>query len=144
LLNLSAVYLKEKNFTNAKDFAKKVIELDPTNVKAHFRLAKSYRATDDFETALKVLTTASSISNTKDIQKEIAEVKNLLAEQIQRQKKQFGGMFAVKDGNSLGLYDDVKPEPPAKWKCDMCGEEMDPIQKARHIIKKHGEPKKSD
>jgi len=31
---------------------------------------------------------------------------------------------------------------PKKWKCEFCGEEMDEVQKARHIIKKHGEPKK--
>jgi hypothetical protein len=34
---------------------------------------------------------------------------------------------------------DVEPGKPPKAKCRICGEEVDQIQLARHVIKKHGD-----
>jgi hypothetical protein len=38
---------------------------------------------------------------------------------------------------------DAEPGKPPKAKCRICGEEVDQIQLARHIIKKHSEKKSS-
>jgi len=134
-LNLAAVFLKEKLFSQANEMSKKAIEVDPQNPKGYFRLAKTLRGIDDFEGAIRQLEKALEISPAnKDVQTEIAEVKALLKEQIHRQKKAFSGMF---DRASEGIYADAKPAGPEKWKCNYCGEEMDAIQQARHILKKH-------
>ena len=65
---------------------------------------------------------------------------NILRDKINANKKTeqnfYGSMFSKLD-KSPSLYD--KPaEKPGMKKCTICGEEMEEIQWARHVIKKHG------
>lgn len=61
--------------------------MDPKHVKSLFRMSKVYCALIDYDAALKVLLEAQSISDTKEIQKEILIVKKSIAEKNASDKK---------------------------------------------------------
>jgi len=139
--NLAAVHLRAKRYDNAKEHCRKVLEVDENNVKAIFRLALAHKELQQYESAIQELTKAADIQNTKDIQKELTECKKLNKEKLDREKEAYTGMFN-KLGKEEGLYEGVEPGKPPLWKCHYCGEEMQEIQKARHIIKMHSGEKR--
>lgn len=61
LNNISAVYLREKEYRKAKDAATKAIELDPYNMKALCRAAKAAMMVGEFEECKLALETAEEI-----------------------------------------------------------------------------------
>eukprot|EP01126_Amoeba_proteus_P056311 TRINITY_DN7060_c0_g2_i1.p1 TRINITY_DN7060_c0_g2~~TRINITY_DN7060_c0_g2_i1.p1 ORF type:complete len:275 (-),score=64.45 TRINITY_DN7060_c0_g2_i1:67-891(-) len=132
--NVAACYLQKREYTHTRDTCRIVMELDPNNIKALWRYAKSYRAQDQFDEALRYLNLAYSLQPTDELKKEIDVVKVLKVRKDQSDQQAFGGFF---DKLNAGLYEGQAPAPPPRWKCHLCGEEMDDIQKARHIIKKH-------
>jgi tetratricopeptide (TPR) repeat protein len=137
--NIAACHLSKKEYQKTKEFCKMALDIDPNHVKSLYRMSKVHSALIDYDAALKVLLEAQKITDTKEIQKEIILVKKSISEKAASDKKAFGGFFNKLEGE--GLYEGVEPKA-ARWTCHECGEEMDEIQKARHFIKKHGEPKK--
>jgi len=140
-LNLAAATLRMKKYDDAKDHCKKVLEHDPKNVKAIFRLAMTHKSMDNYETAIEQLNVAAEIQNSKEVQKELAECKKLHKERLAREKSVYTDMFKKLDSEK-GLYDGVEPGKPPRWKCQYCDEEMDQVQQARHIIKFHSGEKR--
>jgi len=142
LSNIAACYLSKREFTTTKEWCRKALEEDPRHVKSLWRLAKAHREQDEFDLALQHLQQAQGLSDTKEIRNEIATVQKLRAEKNKAEQKAFGGFFNRL--GSEGLYEEGKnftAPGPKMWKCNFCGEEMDAVQQARHIIKKHGDPK---
>jgi len=101
---------------------------------------------DQFETAIEYLDQALKINqkiqaDTKEIQVQIAKCNQLHKEKLARETPLYTGIFN-KLNKEEGLYQGVEPGKPLRWKCHYCGEEMDQIQQARHIIKMHSGDKK--
>lgn len=156
--NMAACYLQKKEYNNTKDACRlvsikaqqsnpKALELDESNPKALWRYAKALRGQDQYEEAIKCLQKAEA---TVEVQKELEALKLLKAKKDKADQQvrclfpsklilqAFGGFFNKL--GSEGLYEGKAPEGPLQWKCHLCGEEMDQIQQARHIIKKHSPP----
>ncbi len=121
-------------------------------MKGLFRRAKAYNSIAEYEKATDDLTRVLSIekSNT-EARQELARAREGLAEARKKEKNFYGSIFnklsasppSTNTNNNNqnqygGLYSDKvgEPEPKTK-KCNLCGEEVDTIQWARHIIKKH-------
>jgi len=101
----------------------------------------AHKELQQYESAILQLSKAGEIQYSKEIQKELTECRKLFKEKLKREKEAYKGMFN-KLGKEEGLYEDAEPGKPPKWKCHYCGEEMDEIQKARHIIKMHSGERK--
>jgi len=142
--NLAFVHLRTKRFDQAKDHCIKVLEIEPENAKALFRLGLAHKELQQYESAILQLSKAADILFDPLIQKELTECKKLHKEREEREKVAYTGMFNKlgKEEGLGGLYADAEPGKPPKWKCHYCGEEMDQVQQARHIIKKHSGEKK--
>eukprot|EP01127_Copromyxa_protea_P015298 TRINITY_DN4384_c0_g1_i2.p1 TRINITY_DN4384_c0_g1~~TRINITY_DN4384_c0_g1_i2.p1 ORF type:complete len:376 (-),score=67.82 TRINITY_DN4384_c0_g1_i2:9-1007(-) len=136
--NMAACYLQKKEYSNAKDACISALEIEPQNSKALWRYSRAYRGVDDYLSAMRVLSKADP---TPEITKELQTLQILQAQKDKRDQKVFGGFFDKL--GSEGLYEEKKPSGPPQWKCHLCGEEMDQIQQARHIIKKHSPPNKN-
>lgn len=94
-LNLAMCCLKLNESTKAIDMCKKVLELDPNNVKALFRRAHALRNKKEFESAMKDLAKAQQIEpQNQDVSKAIIQVKKLLDEEKSREKKTYARMFS--------------------------------------------------
>lgn len=94
-LNLALVYLKQNNAFEAKNAATEAINQDNTNEKAYFRRGQAYLllreaelAAEDFAACLKIE------PNNKAAQAQLALCKKTLQEQLQKEKKIYGNMFA--------------------------------------------------
>jgi len=142
--NLAQVLLKQKNYDNAKEHCEKALEINPNHTKTVWRLAQVYKEINQFDNSLKYLTDAKKTANPselKGILKEISDCIKLQKEQSERDKKTWTGIF--KDGGK-GLYEGVEPGKPELWKCPYCGQEMEEIQRARHMIKMHDPSSKKE
>jgi len=143
LLNIAVCKLKRGDFKEVISATTKVIEADPNNLKALFRRGKAYSAMNDNEKAKEDLTKAMTIDKTdSEIRQELAKVKEKLLHSKKKEQQFYGGIFdklsKPKDGEE-GLYADAQPEPEPKTKlCRICNEEIETVQWARHVIKKHG------
>lgn len=65
--NISAVYMREKEYRKAKDAAANAIQLDPYNLKALCRAAKAAMMVGEFEECKMALETAEEIADNIDI-----------------------------------------------------------------------------
>eukprot|EP00475_Leptophrys_vorax_P011480 TRINITY_DN1803_c0_g3_i1.p1 TRINITY_DN1803_c0_g3~~TRINITY_DN1803_c0_g3_i1.p1 ORF type:complete len:389 (+),score=136.54 TRINITY_DN1803_c0_g3_i1:34-1167(+) len=115
LTNCSLCCLKLKNYEDLFKYANHCIEIDPLNIKAHFRKAmglKQQKELDQALTSFEFLQIADSEGKLKLDE----ETKNAVASQIQqikkykqdldmKQKKAFSGMF-----DRVSLYDDKAEE----------------------------------
>jgi len=102
----------------------------------------AHKGLDQFESAIENLNVALKIKeDAKEVQAELTKCKQLHKEKLNREKSVYSGMFK-KLGKEEGLYEGVEPGKAPRWKCHYCGEEMDQVQQARHIIKKHSGEKK--
>jgi len=137
-LNIAACLLQTKDYRGVIECCKKVLELDKNNVKALFRLGKAQAALNE-DNPLETLLKAAKIQNSKEIQDEIKAVKQQLAKQENKDKRVYSQMFSKLKGEGH-LYEGVEPAKNKK-KCNICGEEVDEVQYARHVIKKHSDKK---
>uniref|UniRef100_A0A6B2L5X5 peptidylprolyl isomerase n=1 Tax=Arcella intermedia TaxID=1963864 RepID=A0A6B2L5X5_9EUKA len=133
--NMAALKLRTKHHDEAKEHCRLVLDKDPKNSKALYRLALAYKETGQLELAIENLTIANGIQDSKDIKSELSICRQMRSEQLKREKDSFGGMFDKLQGK--GLYEGVKPAKPGTWKCHYCGETMSEVQMARHLIKFH-------
>eukprot|EP01129_Flabellula_baltica_P001964 TRINITY_DN1184_c0_g1_i4.p2 TRINITY_DN1184_c0_g1~~TRINITY_DN1184_c0_g1_i4.p2 ORF type:complete len:106 (-),score=22.19 TRINITY_DN1184_c0_g1_i4:35-352(-) len=99
-------------------------------------MALSYKAMAEYKEAKKALIRASKIKHTQAIKNEFNEVKELLKKQKEKERDTFQGVFK-KIEETEHLYEDAQPEPKKMETCTICGEQVEPIQLARHMIKKH-------
>lgn len=93
--NISACYLKEGNYDKTIEHCKQVIEKQPKNVKALFRLGQAYAGDKNFEKAKDFLSQAQELDPTdKGIQGELQKLK-VREEEIKKQEKNlYSKMFS--------------------------------------------------
>ncbi|XP_070150287.1 peptidyl-prolyl cis-trans isomerase D isoform X1 [Polyergus mexicanus] len=78
LLNLAAVYLKQKKYREVIDLCNKVLETDNTNGKALFRRGQAYTSLNEYKLGIADLERALEMyPNDKDITREIKKVKKM-------------------------------------------------------------------
>jgi len=140
-LNLGIVTYKYGHFRKCLEFCQLVLDIEPENTKALYRMALGYKELSEYDEAKKSLIKAAKIKNTKAISELYEEVKRLQDEYNEKSKKLHKGIFN-KIEKTEHLYEDAEPEPPRKVKCPQCDEEHEEIQLGRHIIKKKHTEKK--
>lgn len=99
--------------------------------------------TNDLDKAFEDLSKALDLDpNNQEIKRELAKVKADLETAKKKEKQFYGGLFKKLSEESKGsdsLYQDKKAEEEQKTKkCNICNQEVDAIQWARHVIKYHG------
>ena len=121
-----------------------VLEHDPTNTKAQYRLAKVLSLRNEFEEAEKLLRQVLEVENTPAMRRELALVQRELKRIEQQQRQQFGGMFDRLATEQGGLYQEqdikkrLEDERQSRMrKCTICDIEVEDVQYARHMIKAH-------
>mmetsp|Transcript_11372 Transcript_11372/g.36375 ORF Transcript_11372/g.36375 Transcript_11372/m.36375 type:complete len:220 (+) Transcript_11372:73-732(+) len=97
-LNLAAVYIKQGKFDKAATVARKAIEIDADNAKAHLRLGQALMGTKSFDEAKKSLVHGAKLApQEKLIRAELERWKQESAEWRAANKanaaKMFGGVF---------------------------------------------------
>jgi hypothetical protein len=141
--NLAQVFLKLKSHDKAKEHCEKALVANPKHAKSLWRLALVHKELNQFESALKRLEEAKQCATEtelKSIEKDITDTLKLQKEQNNRDKTMWTGILnAAQKGKAL--YEGVEPGKPEMWKCNYCGQEMEQIQQARHIIKMHSDPR---
>jgi len=109
--NIAASKLQLKDYGAVKENCKKVLDLEPTNVKALVRQAKVYIDVDDWDLAKSSLQEVFAVDPTNvDAKKEQARLNKKIAEQNAKDKKVFGGMFEKL--SKISAKDEVKKEQP--------------------------------
>jgi tetratricopeptide (TPR) repeat protein len=135
--------VKTNEWQLAIDAATRALEIEPKNVKALFRRGKSYSAINEPEKAVNDLNLAFELdANDPQIRNELRAAQAKLKEYRKREKEVYSGIFSqLKEQSKTegSLYEDAKPEPPPMKKCSICGEEVEEVQYARHVIKKHSQ-----
>lgn len=87
--------LKIGNAAEAVRCCSRVLELEPSNPKAHFRLGEAYASQKEYTLAMTSLEKASSLEPTnKAVLKALARVNRAKLAEQERQKKLYGGMFS--------------------------------------------------
>jgi len=93
--NMALCQLKIGNAAEAVRCCSRVLELEPSNPKAHFRLGEAYASQKEYTLAMTSLEKASSLEPTnKVVLKALARVNRAKLAEQERQKKLYGGMFS--------------------------------------------------
>jgi hypothetical protein len=99
LLNIALSNLHLEKFSEVRSACDEVIKLDPTNIKAYYRKAKSFldcksSTLDDYEQALKEITTGKSINpENREINEIYESIFNMVNKQKRVEKKVFKSFF---------------------------------------------------
>ena len=143
-LNSAACKLKTGDYKKVIDVCNKVLEKEPKNVKGLFRRGKAYIQINELDKAIEDLNTALQIDvNNVEVRNELKVAKEKI-ELNKKQDKQFYGNIFGKLKTDEGLYAQPSTEQDPKMKkCGICGEEVEIVQWARHVIKKHGDRPKN-
>lgn len=146
LLNLAQCLINEQLFSEAQAHLQSALSNDPRNAKALYRMAVCLKNQQKVDEALEYAGKARGVLDGKEVRQLIVQLKDLKKDQDGKSAKAYKNIF----DNKTPVYDDeyvkkqVADAQAAKLtECTVCGEKMDKIQLARHIIKKHGdgEPK---
>jgi len=93
-LNLSAARLNQDKRSEAAQAAQYAIDVDSTNPKGYFRLAKALSASKDYDTALEAINSALKQSpEDKSLLKESQTLKKLKKTAFEAEKKKYSKMF---------------------------------------------------
>lgn len=132
---------------------------NPNNVKALFRRGRALARLKEYDRALSDLRQASQLDATDaEIRSELARVQAAAAAADQQVRDsclcpkmylirspglQSARMFKAAFSAGEPLYDASASEP-TRDKCSICGEMVDRVQMARHVIKRHSSKTKDD
>ncbi len=106
------------------------------NSKAFFRRGKAQLELKNIDESLEDLQKAAELEPLNaSITTEISKAKKELDKLNEKQKVVYSGMFSKLKQDKEDLYQ-PEPEPKTK-KCTICNEEVETVQYARHVIKKH-------
>lgn len=92
-LNLALCHLKLKEISKSISYCHQVLELDPQNVKAHFRLGLGYIESGEYVLAKEHLTKARQLDPTVNIRSQLEEINKRVALHREKQSQMFKGMF---------------------------------------------------
>eukprot|EP00475_Leptophrys_vorax_P037536 TRINITY_DN64850_c0_g1_i1.p1 TRINITY_DN64850_c0_g1~~TRINITY_DN64850_c0_g1_i1.p1 ORF type:complete len:607 (+),score=130.93 TRINITY_DN64850_c0_g1_i1:152-1972(+) len=94
-LNEAACQLKLKDYPAAVKLCTKVLELEPSNVKALYRRTQAYMGTEDFDLAEWDVKKALDLDpENRDLKLEHRQLKRRIAEQNKKEQKIYGNLFA--------------------------------------------------
>jgi len=150
--NLASCYLKNSQFQKAVQCSNQVLEIEKENTKALFRRGKANMALKNHDEAYADLQLVMSRTSSKNdpstfqiLQRDIAWLKQQIAKENAQGKQFFGRAFQGLSKESL--YPEHSPsqaqtqhnseEMKGKRHCNICDQEVDAVQWARHIIKYH-------
>lgn len=95
LLNRAVANLKLKHIEKVHEDCKAVLEIEPTNGKAHMRIGQAYMETRDWDDAIHELNKAISVfPDDKALANLLATAKRQQHEEAKKQAKTFSKMFA--------------------------------------------------
>jgi len=153
--NLAHISILNNDYNNALRHSKAVLRLDEDNTKGLFRRGKARKelghyeeAMDDFKKCLELTKKAGGGGGTvKNIHKEMQELKPLIKKVNEKSDKFWKGTFDKIQEEELYTKEDIKEimeddKRSRMRKCHICGEEVEDIQLARHVIKKHSNDQK--
>jgi len=93
-LNLSACYLKTKEYKDAIESARKALELEPSSVKGYWRLGCALTEIGEWQEANNALTNALEIEpDNKVVQASFAKLKKIVTDHDKEDKKRYQNMF---------------------------------------------------
>jgi len=93
-LNIAAILLKNKEYSNVISELKHVLEIEPNNVKALYRRSIALSSTGEFFDALRDLNKALEIEpQNKEVKREILHVKQLQKAQDDNDKNLYAKML---------------------------------------------------
>jgi Flp pilus assembly protein TadD len=93
-LNIAAILLKNKEYSNVITELKKALEIEPSNVKALYRRGIALSGTGDHLAALSDLNKASELEpENKEIRRELVKVKQLQKAQDDKDKNLYSRML---------------------------------------------------
>lgn len=142
-LNLAACQLKQSQYKEAAESCRRVLANEPDSAKAHFRLGKALAGTDDLDEAKKELEQALALEDLGEIRRELKLVEQRLRAHEKKQQQFYGKLFAKLGDDKSGAGGLYTPEEiaaankPVFKKCNLCDEQVEEVQMARHVIKKH-------
>mmetsp|Transcript_9508 Transcript_9508/g.13988 ORF Transcript_9508/g.13988 Transcript_9508/m.13988 type:complete len:301 (-) Transcript_9508:173-1075(-) len=109
--NISFVHFKEQKYQQTKEYATKVLLLDPANVKALYRRAVAFRADGDCHSARADLRQALKHDpDNRAVQKELLAVKQEVENDKKKSKRIVKEAFLNKSARKSFLYDDKEEE----------------------------------
>lgn len=95
-MNLSLCYVKSGDSAGAEYFAAKGLEIEPRSAKAWYRRAMAAVATGDHEKAEECLAKSASIEPANaDVRRELAKVRDVIAQTRKAQSKVFASMLTA-------------------------------------------------
>lgn len=111
LLNAALCQIKLNLEIEARDNCDKVIEEDPSNVKAHFRRGQSYQLMQDYDEALKCFQEVVKLDAKNRSAVQQAQVcRQKIRQQLEKDKKMYASMFK----GTLSTEDDEKKDDEKK------------------------------
>ena len=114
-LNLSLCHLKRKDWNKAIKHAKDVIDLDPTECKAHYRLATAYSNNNDLDQAKEAYVAALKICpNDKQIRKDYQELVSLKSKKEKEWYTKMNGFYGSEKHARIEANDKDQTELKAK------------------------------
>jgi len=112
--------------------------LESNNIKALFRRGKCYTNIGEYDNAKEDLVKASRLASVEvinDIKIEQHRLEELITKSQNKEQHMYKQIFdSLKKDEALYANVSTKEEPKT---CSICGEKVEAIQYARHMIKKH-------
>lgn len=117
---------------------------DANHAKSLFRRGRAYLSTGKYEEARADLRRAAEVEpNDKEIKSELKRLEDLLS-RMQMKEKTFAQNMVQGIKEAKGpLVPERPPDPEEQFtKCNICGNKVEKVQLARHVIKAHSEAAK--
>lgn len=115
-LNLSAAYLKKKQYLKAIESASKALEAEPKSVKALYRRGVAYLNFDDFESAKVDLEDALQLDpESAEIKQELKNLALRKKQALQKEKRAFGKLFEQSYYDTVSVCEYSNPGNPVAF-----------------------------
>lgn len=95
LSNISMCHLKLKDYPNAIKYCQKVLDIEPNNVKANFRIAEAYAGFHDYLNAISYFEKTLQIEpGNTSAKKQLHSAKDSYKKEAEKEKKLYSNIFA--------------------------------------------------
>lgn len=95
LSNISMCHLKLKDYSNAITYCQKVLDIEPDNLKANFRIAEAYAGYHDYQNAVSYFEKTLQIEpDNMSAKKQLQSAKDSYKKEIEKEKKLYSSIFA--------------------------------------------------
>ena len=88
-------HLKLKDYSNAITYCQKVLDIEPDNLKANFRIAEAYAGYHDYQNAVSYFEKTLQIEpDNMSAKKQLQSAKDSYKKEIEKEKKLYSSIFA--------------------------------------------------